>query len=212
MKNILITLAIAVLIATLSFTSVSASTLSTGLASNSCGITYKVKSDDSIAKIAHLCGMTIAEITALNPQIANSNLIYAGQILRLDSSADWSVTQINPLFYTYSYFNWQELYIPHISYTWSAQVGLSHTSARAGASMTVTASGFPPNMYIDYRLGRQGQVYSVVYDGVTDSNGNASTTITIPLSATSGEHWVVLVITTGMPNIVSATSAAITIQ
>jgi LysM repeat protein len=191
----------------LTYSPVSASTTSAGHLSEGCGITYKVQSGDSLAKIAMRCDLTISKLISLNPQIHDPNLIYAGQILRLDASADWSITQLNPLFYTYSYFDWSMLYTPSIVYNY-ASVSLSTTSVKPGGTLTVYVAGYPPNMDIDYRIGKSGAVVSAIYDGVTDANGKASAVLTIPASAVKGEAWVIFVTTTGIaggPNLYSAT-------
>jgi hypothetical protein len=91
----------------------------------------------------------------------------------------------------------------------TAKVSLSTTSAGASGTVTVTASGFPANADIDFRLGKSGADFSVAYDGKTDSNGAASQVVTIPSGAVSGENWVVKVITTGLKDITSVTSSTI---
>lgn len=52
-------------------------------ASNPCPDEYTVQNHDTLISIADLCGTTVSNILALNPQIANSNLIYNGQVLRV---------------------------------------------------------------------------------------------------------------------------------
>jgi len=90
-----------------------------------------------------------------------------------------------------------------------AKVSLSSTQAAAGGTVTATASGFPANLDIDYRVGKQGEAFSVTYDATTDSSGASSQVITLPSSAVSGEYWVVKVVTTEIKNAVSATSHTI---
>ena len=97
----------------------------------------------------------------------------------------------------------------YTTYTGYARVSLSKTQAVIGSLVTVTVSGFPANSEIDYRVGKQGETYSVVYDGTIDANGSASQTITIPSSAVAGEYWVVKVITTSLRNGVAVTSHSI---
>jgi prophage DNA circulation protein len=43
---------------------------------------YTVKSGDCMWNIANACGLTLAELVALNPQVKNPNLIYPGDVLR----------------------------------------------------------------------------------------------------------------------------------
>ena len=97
-------------------------------------------------------------------------------------------------------------------YTWPtgyARVSLSATQARAGDTIAVYASGFPAYAEIDYRVGKQSESFSVVYDGTVASNGTASQVITIPSSANAGEYWVVQVVTTSLANITSVYSHTI---
>lgn len=92
-----------------------------------------------------------------------------------------------------------------------AYAAVSSTSLKPGDTFTVTAAGFPKNASIDFRLGLEGKTYTVVADGTTDTNGAASTTMTIPSSAVKGEKWVVTVITTDRVDVVSKTTSVITI-
>lgn len=91
------------------------------------------------------------------------------------------------------------------------KVILSSYSLKASDTFTITVTGFPANASIDFRLGEEGEAYSVVADGTTDSTGAAATTMTIPAGAVKGEKWVVKVLTTDLVSVVSKTSAAITI-
>jgi hypothetical protein len=79
-----------------------------------------------------------------------------------------------------------------------ADVSLSKTEAKPGESVTVYVSGFPANVDIDYRIGKQGQKPSVIYDGSTDSNGEATFKFNMPSGAVVGERWVVHVITSDL--------------
>jgi LysM repeat protein len=207
MKKLFFLLAIATLITSLAFTHVSTTPSKTKLLTEDCGATYKVQRGDSLAKIGMRCGLTIAKLISMNPQIKDPNLIYPGQILRLDPNVDWSITQVNPLFYTYSYFDWAMLYTPTVSYTY-ASVSLSATSVKPGANVTIYVKGYPANMDIDFRVGKYLAAPSVIYDAVTDEDGNASAVLTIPSSARAGESWVIFVPTTGMaggPNLYAPT-------
>ena len=49
----------------------------------SIGKSYTVKSGDTLSKIAKRFGTTVANIMALNPQIADANKISAGQVIRI---------------------------------------------------------------------------------------------------------------------------------
>jgi hypothetical protein len=101
------------------------------------------------------------------------------------------------------------IYIRGSTTTGIATVSLSTTQAHAGEALTVQVRGFPANAEIDYRVGKQGEAYLVVYDGATGSTGSASQAITIPSSALGGEYWVVQVSTTNLLNAVVVTSHTI---
>ena len=49
-------------------------------------ITYTVKKDDYMKKIAREHGITLEQLIALNPQVKNPNLIYAGQVLVISTT------------------------------------------------------------------------------------------------------------------------------
>ena len=46
-------------------------------------LTYTIKSGDTLSKIARKFKTTVSKILAVNPQIKNKNLIYAGQTLNI---------------------------------------------------------------------------------------------------------------------------------
>lgn len=149
--------------------------------SNTSGWEYTVVKGDTLYKISVRFGVSARDLINANPQLDDPSLLTVGQKLR----------------------------IPYSSST--GMVTLSTTRARAGATVEVKVKGFPANMDIDFRLGKEGEAYSVVVDGRTDAEGKASAKITIPSSAKSGEKWLVKVLTTGMANGREATSALITI-
>jgi protein involved in polysaccharide export with SLBB domain len=97
------------------------------------------------------------------------------------------------------------------TYTYSgyARVSLSATRVAVGDDVTVYVSGFPAYAEIDYRVGLQGEDFSVVYDGTVGSTGSDTLTIDVPDDAEAGEYWVVQVVTTSLKNIVSVTSHTI---
>ena len=51
--------------------------------SGRCGEAIRVQPGDTLFRIAHYCGTTIAELVRANPRITNPNRIYAGQIIRM---------------------------------------------------------------------------------------------------------------------------------
>jgi hypothetical protein len=221
MKKIAIALFTAILIAGQFFTPVAAAAPSAWSASASCGDTYIVHRGDWLAKIANYCGTTVGSILAHNPQIFNPNWIYAGMVLRLTGSAQQPKRPANPQpryassAYTWQgwgyngYYQWQGWNHPYSRPTQYARVSLSTTRAGVGDEVTVYASGFPANANIDFRIGRQGKDYSLVYDGKTNSAGAASQAFTIPSKADEGQDWVVRVLTTELVDGVDLYSPAI---
>ena len=198
MKKMSFALLAAVMVTALLFTPVAASSSSAALASVNCGDTYVVQPLDYLTRIASYCGTTVANILALNPQIVNPSIIYSGQVLRLTSDVPV------PYWPTYNYYT-----TPYTTYSGYARVSLSTTRAAVDSDVTVYVSGFPANAQIDYRLGLQGDTFSVVYDGVTSSTGTDSQVITIPSGADPGEYWVVQVLTTDRKTITQVYSSPI---
>jgi lysozyme len=142
--------------------------------------TYTVRWGDTLAVIAWRFGTSISTLLSLNPNIVNPSLIYAGQVLRLPGSTT-TPTQPGTVPVT------------------GSRVSISNSSVKAGGTVTVSVWSFPASAEIDFRLGKQGEAATVFVDAVTDAYGRATTTLTIPTTAVSGEKWVVLVLTTSQP-------------
>lgn len=192
MKKLSLAFTVALLISGLFISQVSAATSPSAMATGACGSTYTVVGGDNLTKIAARCGTTISDILYYNPSIVNANLIYVGQVLKL------SGTTTNTGDGT--------------TYSGNAYITVSATTAEPGDKIVVKAYNFPKNASIDFRVGKKGQTYKVVYDGTTDSSGYAKKTITIPSSASEGQTWVVKVLTTDRVKVVSITSSSIYIN
>jgi len=182
----------------------------------SCTGNYVVQRGDYLALIARYCGVSVGSILANNRYICNPSLIYAGSVLNMTGTTNYTPpVYYNPqppkprpaVYYNrtsyygnYYYPNgwfYGGYYNPYPTRTYiNPRVTLSTYRADGGDSITVNVSGFPANANIDYRIAQQGESYTGVWDGKTDSNGNASKTITVPSSASKGQYWDVLVITT----------------
>jgi LysM repeat protein len=143
--------------------------------------TYTVVKGDTLQKIATRFSTTVTAILAVNPEIKSASLIYVGQVIKLPAGATGS------------------------------RISLSATSAKKGAQVEVKVWGFPANAELDFRLGKQNAAYTVVYDGKTNANGEATLKVTIPDTAVVGEKWVVKVITTSLRVGTETTSPLITI-
>lgn len=234
MKKFAIGLIIAVFIAGQLLSPASASALESGV----CGDTYTVQHLDNLSKIASLCGVSLADILYLNPQITNPNIVYTGQVLRISGSIPtrnyvstytvesgdtlagiagqygitvWSIIKVNPgLSLHANLYTGMKLKIPaNSTISSSARVMLSVTAAESGDDITVSVSGFPVGAYIDYRIGEQNENYVKVYDGVIDKRGEASLTFELPGEADRGEYWIVFVTTTSQKDGVEAYSHTI---
>ena len=73
-------------------------------------ITYTVKKDDYMRKIAREHGITLEQLIALNPQIKNPNLIYAGQVLIVGQTGSTAVTTETTATKTYTVQRGDSLY------------------------------------------------------------------------------------------------------
>jgi LysM repeat protein len=51
---------------------------------------YQIQSGDTLSKIAAQQGMSVNQLLAANPQIADPNMIYAGQLLTIPGGAGWA--------------------------------------------------------------------------------------------------------------------------
>jgi len=217
MKKFAIALFTAILIAGQFFTPVAAAAPTAWQASGSCGDTYVVRHGDYLFRIARICGTTLSDILALNPQIYNPNWIYAGMVLRLAGSPQQSNKPPRPQPGNGNNANNSQWRGPggyYYGQGWNqptryARVSLSTTRAGGGDKVTVYVSGFPANADIDFRIGQNGKSYSAAYDGKTRSDGTASKTITIPSKANEGEYWVVRVLTTELKYVVDVYSPSI---
>lgn len=131
-------------------------------------------------------------------------------VVRVMTTSQADVVDVNsPLIYISGDYQSYTPYYPNQPYAGSGRVTLSKTSASDGDSITVYVSGFPANAEIDYRLGKRGESYSVVYDGKIAADGTASQNVTIPPGTNAGEHWVVWVMTTSQADIVEVSSPLI---
>ena len=199
MKRILIALTVSILMVGLFVAPASASAPAGTLSANTCGMTYIVEGGDNLYKIAYKCGTTVPELLALNPQITDVSLIYTGQVLRMNKSADYGIALIDPVYWFFQYLsNLRTIASTGSAYTnySNANVSLSVTQGEAGDNITITVSGFPAYTQIDYMISEKDQAYTDVYDGATDANGKASETISISAIAKTGEKWIVKVATT----------------
>ncbi len=116
------------------------------------GSTYIVQQGDTLGGIAFMAGITLSQLLAVNPQIANPSLIYAGQVINLPGSSGATATpspsalsQYGRLVVTYGHglrvrtgpgTNFPEILSPFVS-----AVKFSNWAYRK-ASLTTDATGF----------------------------------------------------------------------
>jgi LysM repeat protein len=66
----------------------------------SYGSTYVIQRGDTLRKLAYRWGVTTYDILAVNSQIANASLIYAGQVINIPGSSGSSGTYYSSAYYT----------------------------------------------------------------------------------------------------------------
>ena len=176
-------------------------------ASEGCANPYTIRSGDSLSQIAVNCSSTLAAIRQANLQISNANLIYPGQQLNIPNAdnAQTPVTgmpAVTPL-----------ASLPQACSCNTVPVPVTGPVPMLipGTSSQVQAIHFPPNTPVDVAIGPKNTSYTVVTHGVTDANGNLTTSIIVPVVSNSQTLWVVVVETTTQPS-VQAMSAVFNID
>ncbi|NDJ86191.1 MAG: LysM peptidoglycan-binding domain-containing protein [Chloroflexi bacterium] len=129
-----------------------------------CGAFYEVERGVTLSEIAVACDTTVAELLAVNPDIVDPSLIYAGQRLAIPT-ADSPYT-----------------------------VSIAPDSGPPGTVLTLTATGFPPGARVEIGLGRFRSEYDVLAVREIGLDGTLSTTVAIPETADIGEEWVGVVV------------------
>lgn len=162
-----------------------------------CTNPYTVQSGDSLSQIAVYCNTTLAVIRQANPQIITANLIYPGQQVNIPNG---NIVQI-PV-------TGKEEATPDASGVLtcacpSAPVPVTGLIPMLipGSSLQVRAISFPPNTPVNVAIGPKNTAYTVVTSGVTDADGNLTTSIIVPTVTNSQTLWVVVVSTTTDPSI-----------
>jgi LysM repeat protein len=141
------------------------------LAQNSCGSTVTVGINDNLVQIARRCAVTLEALLAANPQITDPNRLLVGQVLNIPAGD-----------------NQNPSVPPHV-------VAIYPLSGAPGTSITVIANGFPANTPVNIMIGRQNASLTNQYQATTDSDGGLQAVVTIPISASEGQGWLVTVAT-----------------
>ena len=128
-----------------------------------CGDTYIVLPDDTIQDIANLCGTTVDAILKINPEIADPDNLYTGQIIR----------------------------IPEVESVLQTIVAIAPSCGLPGQSLMVVGSGFPVNTNVQLSIGQIDQTPTNVGDTISDQFGRIDTTVVMPSNAIPNTAWVV---------------------
>ena len=160
-----------------------------------CANPYTVQPGDSLSQIGVNCNTTLAAIRQANLQIINADLIYPGQqvnipngnIVQIPVTGQAVVTPVAPL-------------TPTCTCS-SASIPVTGLVPMLvpGSSLQVRAINFQPNTQVNVAIGPKNTPPTAVTSGVTDANGNLTTSITVPTVADSQILWVVVVSTTTQP-------------
>lgn len=148
---------------------------------------YTARRGDSLARIALYFNTTVEELLALNPEIPESQIIFAGQ----------------------------EILLPPEALAEEGWVGVSKLSALRGEAVRVNAAGFPPNAPVDVRLrlDEPGESdFILAGEGQTNARGELEMEIRMPFTARQRQVWLVEVVATEVSPAVLARSAGITIR
>lgn len=162
-----------------------------------CANPYTIQSGDSLSQIAVNCNTTLAAIHQANLQITNANLIYPGQQISIPNG---NIVQI-PVTRKEETTPVASLPLTYACDTASIPVTGSVPMLIPASSLQVRAINFPPNMPVDVAIGPKNTTYMVMTHGVTDANGNLTTSIIVPTVSNSETLWVVVVSTTNQPSV-----------
>lgn len=134
---------------------------------------YVVRTGDTLFSLAQANGLTLAELLAANPQIANPDRIDIGDIIVLPVPGAPAPPTGGA----------------------GPQVNVSPASGLPGTLVQLSASGFAANSEVTIAVGPQGQGGTPAASATsrTDAAGILSTEILIPATAASGERWAVVV-------------------
>lgn len=128
-----------------------------------CGDTYIVLPGDTIESIADLCGTTVEATLEINPEIADPDNLYPGQIIR----------------------------IPDVESVLETIIAIAPVCGLPGQSLLVVGSGYPVDTNVELILTQvEGNTFSAG-NASSDQLGRIDTTVIMPSSAQPGTAWVV---------------------
>ncbi|MEE9188070.1 MAG: LysM peptidoglycan-binding domain-containing protein [Anaerolineales bacterium] len=132
-------------------------------AQSPCGDTYIVLPGDTIEGIADLCGTTVDAILKINPEIADPDNLYPGQIIR----------------------------IPEAESVVDTIIAIAPACGIPGTSLLVVGSGFPINTNVQLSIWQKGFDPVEIGETTSDEFGRIDTSAMLPSSAQPGTIWVV---------------------
>lgn len=172
----------------------------------SCTDPYTVRPGDILSAIAEGCNTTVAAIRQANPEITNTNIIYPGQKFHIPGAPAGQVEQQIPVPVTGAQSP-SVVTNPTTPQQSSSELEALPAGAvviRPGTGVQVKALNFPANSPVFVAIGPQNAGYNVVARGITDADGQLTSTILVPAD-NSGSPWIVVVATSNTP-ILQATS------
>jgi LysM repeat protein len=87
----------------------------------------------------------------------------------------------------------------------------STTAIKPGSHVEVVVEGFPANALVVFGIGQVGKDPFMIDEMITDDQGVARVTVTIPENALAGQQWTVTISTAGVTPEISATAVPFTI-
>jgi murein DD-endopeptidase MepM/ murein hydrolase activator NlpD len=194
-----------------------------------CGGGYTVRSGDTLSSIAQGCGVTLQDLLAANPGLANPNVIHPGQVIVVPrpgpatpaapatAAAPASTATPAPL----PQDTPAPTVAPAVAATAELEMQLEPPISPAGAmpapggspkppamavlhpgdTLNIHLRGFPPGAAVRILFGPQGFAPSEVGAAVADAQGTYNGALTIPANAPPGTRWQVTVQTVTGPRV-----------
>lgn len=167
-----------------------------------CTNPYTVQPGDVLSGIAVKCDVSLADLRLANPEIANANLIYPGQPLRVPGSS--AVLQQTPLPVTGDSQPQGQVILEAPDQQAGSTIQVPVTgppTIAAGTRLHITGLNFPANTPVNFAIGPGNGTFTVIAAGMTDASGSVFTVITVPASTNQQSTWVVVIATSGTPSI-----------
>jgi spore coat assembly protein SafA len=151
-----------------------------GVGQAACGSIYTARAGDTLATIAFNCGVPYDSILVANPLISDPDHLSPGQIVAIPG-AIIPITGSNPA---------PAVPAPAGSTTGGLRsLQIAPQSGPAGTLVAVSGSGFPAAATLTVGAGIVDSGPQVSQTIVADANGNFTTQLTIPATASAQENW-----------------------